>query len=416
MADWLLSAANAASSIGGTIIGNEYAIHHQEREQDFAASEAQKARNFNMEEAQKARQYNTAEREAVQQWNLEQWERENEYNSPEQQMRRAVAAGINPNVAAQAITGSSNAGQVQSSPQSAAPASGPAATNPGSIAQGIGQNIANSVNTFWQNEMLRKNVEGKGIENFWAPKLNKKELEHMNSEIRKNLADEGWTKENTEKLAAMWPTELEVLKLTFQKAGEELNLLKEQVETEKKRQDEIDANIGNIEADTDNKKEEKAGITARSVIDQCKATLAENGIFLDSSLENNLISYFEKHGNIDGIVDPLISYGRRKGWQDAGFKGVDALIETLQWVFTVAGVGPSLSQAIKGLFTKAPKSMDGKRPIIIPDVSGDWKSPSSSMSMIKDIISKNKDKLPKEAGQVLDVIEQWQHLNGGMFD
>lgn len=47
-------------------------------------------------QAIKTRQWQTAEREASQQWQLEQWNRENEYNSPEAQKARLLAAGYSP--------------------------------------------------------------------------------------------------------------------------------------------------------------------------------------------------------------------------------------------------------------------------------------------------------------------------------
>ena len=168
--------------IGSTMLGNHLAKKQQEREQEFNAAEAEKARQFNADEAEKARDWQTQEREATQDWNLEQWNRENEYNSPEQQLARAMAAGINPNAAVQGISGSSNSGNVRSSAGSGAQASGPAATNPGSIAGSIADLVGNTVNNFWDNKVKRAQATGQNIENQYTPQIRESELRKADAE------------------------------------------------------------------------------------------------------------------------------------------------------------------------------------------------------------------------------------------
>lgn len=112
-----------------------FAIQQLEREQQFNAEQAQINRDFNSEQAQINRDYQTSERESVQQFNLDMWNLNNEYNSPVEQLKRAQAAGINPNaVLGSSVSGSVSGGAVRSSPMSGSAASGTPASSPGSIA------------------------------------------------------------------------------------------------------------------------------------------------------------------------------------------------------------------------------------------------------------------------------------------
>lgn len=154
---------------------------------DFNASEAQKARDFNSQESELARQYNTAEREAAQAWNLEQWERENEYNSPEAQMERFMAAGINPNAAMSMMSGG-QAGNVVTSGQSSGAASGPAASagSPsGSQASSVG--MSESVNNLLGNSVNNAlNAINMEKQNAWYDKRQQAEIEKIWSDVKLN--------------------------------------------------------------------------------------------------------------------------------------------------------------------------------------------------------------------------------------
>lgn len=57
-----------------------------------------KANEQNAELAAKQAEWNIKQQREQNAWNLEQWMRENEYNSPEMQMARLKAAGLNPNL------------------------------------------------------------------------------------------------------------------------------------------------------------------------------------------------------------------------------------------------------------------------------------------------------------------------------
>lgn len=224
-----------AGSIGGQYLGADLGSKQLEKEQEF-----------NHNESELARQYNTAEREATQQWNLEQWNRENEYNSPAAQLERAKAAGFNPNAAVEGISGSSNAGHIQSAPQS-----GPAASSPGSVAGNLMDLIGNSANSIMSNALVAEQVEGLKIDNLWKNKekdvayrqarqnLKNSELEGEEKKIALKLQKQLYKQNELEN-----PLKLSVLAEEINKLTAEQDLLKKQAATE-------DAKKVNLEANTD---------------------------------------------------------------------------------------------------------------------------------------------------------------------
>lgn len=70
-----------------------------------------KTREFNREEAEKQRQWNEAMAEKQNAWNYEMWLKQNEYNSPEAQVERLRAAGLNPLY--YGLDGTGNAGALE---------------------------------------------------------------------------------------------------------------------------------------------------------------------------------------------------------------------------------------------------------------------------------------------------------------
>lgn len=152
------SAVGGVFNLIGSAINNRAEKKRAQEDREWNSAEAEKARQFNAEQAELSRDWQTEEREATQDWNLEQWNRENEYNSPAEQLKRAMEAGINPNSAIQGILGHSQSGEVRTSPQSGAQASGPAASGKMSMAPTIGQLLGQSVNSFWQNQLMEAQV------------------------------------------------------------------------------------------------------------------------------------------------------------------------------------------------------------------------------------------------------------------
>lgn len=100
--------SNAMNTLGGTASGIAGII--QGKKNRKAAKEiAQMQYDSTIEGINLQNEANRELAEYQNEWNLAQWNRENEYNSPEQQMARLKAAGLNPNLAYNmATTGNAN--------------------------------------------------------------------------------------------------------------------------------------------------------------------------------------------------------------------------------------------------------------------------------------------------------------------
>ena len=104
------------------------------------------------------------------QWNLDQWNRENEYNLPENQKARLLAAGINPALAMQGASGVGQAGSSPSSASAPSPASPSGASAPSLNLQrpdygaGFAQ-LSSAVNSYFDNKMKSVQSEGYGLDN-----------------------------------------------------------------------------------------------------------------------------------------------------------------------------------------------------------------------------------------------------------
>lgn len=135
---------------------NKWALKEQQNYQSF---QNQIGRDWSEEMMAKANQ-----------WNLDQWNRENEYNLPENQKARLLAAGINPYLALQ---GASSVGQAASSPSSASapsPASPAAVSAPSLNLQrpdyGTGfAMLSSAVNSYFDNKVKSEQAEGYGLDN-----------------------------------------------------------------------------------------------------------------------------------------------------------------------------------------------------------------------------------------------------------
>ena len=299
--------------IASTWMGNRAAKKQQKAEHEFNAKEAEKARQFNSEEAEKSRDWQTSEREATQQWNLEQWNRENEYNSPEAQLQRAMAAGINPNAAVQGISGSSNAGNVRSSAGSGAQASGPAASSSGSIAGSLAELVGNTVNNFWDNNVKRAEATGKDIDNAYKPQINEAELKKADAEANKLLADTKLSEEQRKSviqsmnvIAMKTPLEIQAIVAGINEVVASTDLIKEQTETEDAQQKVLEAQEANIEQDTENKKKEGDILGHESTIKSIQAGLAEQGIVAGYNDIQSLFIAAKSGVDIGSLVNPYL--------------------------------------------------------------------------------------------------------------
>jgi hypothetical protein len=136
---------------------NKWALQEQQK---FQSDQAQLGRDWSEEMMSKANQ-----------WNLDQWNRENEYNLPENQKARLLAAGINP---ALAMQGASSVGQAASSPSSA---SAPSPASPSGASalslnlqrpdygSGFAQ-LSSAVNSYFENKQKSTVTEGYGLDNI----------------------------------------------------------------------------------------------------------------------------------------------------------------------------------------------------------------------------------------------------------
>lgn len=129
----------ALSLLGGTgipIIGGAASALsnwiESEMSEDDAKEQHQDDLDWQHDEAQINRDFQTSEREAAQKFDLDMWNLNNEYNSPEQQVERLIAAGINPASA----FGSGNS-VATSSPVTTSPMSGSMAGTPNGFASSL---------------------------------------------------------------------------------------------------------------------------------------------------------------------------------------------------------------------------------------------------------------------------------------
>ena len=94
-------------------------------------------------------------------YQTQMWNETNEYNSPQKQKERLLAAGINPS----AVFGNGSMAEASNlSAPSANPAVG-AHVEPVNYAAGIGEGISNGLNAFFDSQLKNKEIERKGYEN-----------------------------------------------------------------------------------------------------------------------------------------------------------------------------------------------------------------------------------------------------------
>jgi hypothetical protein len=161
---------SGGAALGGTVASGIASGKMNKRAVKYNKWALQEQQNFQSNQAQLGRDWSEEMMSKANQWNLDQWNRENEYNLPENQKARLLAAGINP---ALAMQGASGVGQAGSSPSSAAapsPAS-PSGTSAPSLnlqrpdyGSGFAQ-LSSAVNSYFDNKMKSVQSEGYGLDN-----------------------------------------------------------------------------------------------------------------------------------------------------------------------------------------------------------------------------------------------------------
>lgn len=349
----------------------EYNTGEREAAQSYNTSEREAAQGYNTSEREAAQAYNTSEREAAQQWNLDMWNLENAYNDPRAQMERMVAAGINPNAVASGMAGNGSiAGSVASSSgasisgassspgsvsgASSSAGSGSLATTP-SIAGFIGQNIANSANTLWQNLAMQKEVSGKQLDNDMKEKelgvfdedhyLSHEQIKASIAEMNKNVEDKDadikLKDQQLEFLADMNPVQLKTANAMYSKVSAEVRQIDQQIENLKKQYSLTDAQIRNLNADTVKKgaeteligsqqdltESEKALTDLRSlyqekenIVKGLEAGAAEQGISFSAPDFWNMYNYERATGQnaVDTLMKASNKQERKRVWRQVG--------------------------------------------------------------------------------------------------
>lgn len=429
------SAAETASSLAATAVENnkdrkwnaeqaqinrDYQTSERQASQMYNTSEREAAQKFNREEAAKNRDWQTAEREATQEWNLEQWNRENEYNSPEAQMERMMAAGINPNVAAQQIAGAapgtvrSSAGSgsqaAGSSPGHSSGMSGNVATsnvNPGSL----GEIISGSVNSLWQNLYMQQQIAGQKKDNMMKDKelgvfdeqfqLNKKEIQARVSEMNKNVQDKDADIKLKEQqlyfLEDMNPVQLQTAKIMYTRVSTEIRQIDQQIKNLKKEYELTDEQISNMSADTAKKEAETSLIGAQeeltnsdkalrdlqglyqqkeNIVKDLEVSAAEQGISFSGPDFWNLYNYEQKTGQNPAktLMKPTMKVERKRAWRQTGHNLIEATGKGLinagaSWISNPLGMSGAFGS--KGIGNWNPSKMSQGN----TNYNSDWSLP-----------------------------------------
>lgn len=222
--------ANVFSSLfGSKSSGPSSSQLHKNAMEQLAAEQ-----KFNAEQAELARRYNTSERLAAQAYQSDEWDRQFEitsaYNSPEAQVARMRAAGLNPN----ALYEGADAGSASVSPLSSSGATSPMASSP---------SIAGSMlNYDLQRDYLSaqtSNVEANTLRQLYdlgfAKKTEEQRIAEIDANIKKTsvetnkIAHEiGWGDVDSEIQKGMynWYSQLSSEDIKLKK--EQLNLLRNQ--------------------------------------------------------------------------------------------------------------------------------------------------------------------------------------------
>lgn len=242
---------------GGEMLGNAA--------DSASASKQHKAdQYFNAEQAQLNRDFQRQERLETQQFNIDMWNMNNEYNSPAEKLKRAEAAGINPNAVVGELGGAS------ASPVTSAPMSGSQAQSTSSLASSVLTQDAMLSKLIAETNNIKADTKNKEYEYTWNTMTEKERLKQLrkqnvlltNQAIKTSLESAGIKINNDIALGTYeWfckKSEEEINILT-----EQLNVLRNQAlniakDTEVK-DSQISVNaatVDSLKADTDKTKEE----------------------------------------------------------------------------------------------------------------------------------------------------------------
>lgn len=295
------------------LIGTHQAQEQQDDEMDWSAGQARLNREFQR-----------SERLETQQFNVDMWNMYNEYNTPANQLKRGMQAGINPNAI---INGLST---VSDHVVSSSPMNGSQAQFPGSIADGLLSLNPEILSMFTQSMKTLSEKEGQDISNRYAPVINDQMIRKADAEIGDLAAKKGFTEEQTKQMKELFP-------LLKGKNLQELEKLKADVKVSLQQYEKLvaDTNLANQQA----------------AIAEWKIQFRERfGVAPDSGL-------------IDGIIQLATS-------EEKGAETAEALFDT---VFSMLGgilKGAANNIFIKPINALSEKVRGGKTPNVVYTADG----------------------------------------------
>lgn len=185
---------------------------------DKAQLQLTQEQQFNAQQAQLNRDFQRDERLAAQEWNTEMWNLNNEYNSPAEQLKRAQAAGINPNALfANGVDGAGSASPVETSPMSGTPTAGTP-----SIANAILTHDALLQQMMAQTELTNAQAESQKYDLSWNKLTEKERYRNLVAQSDKIFSDIGMNEFNKEQQKTL-------LRFTAAKTDAEIKVMSEQL-------------------------------------------------------------------------------------------------------------------------------------------------------------------------------------------
>lgn len=234
---------------------------HEYGQREYQSDEREASQGFQSNEAYLARLFQQDERVASQQWSEDMWRTQfnmtNAYNTPNEQMKRMIAAGINPNTAALSINGGmAQAGATPAVSEPSASMAGAASGQSAPPAQAttlamseVAKNAKEAELAEAEKKKVTNEAEILTIDKEYRPYLNEANLGSLYSGIELSRANGRLSDEQAKQVREMLPllkgkTVEEIgnlLEASKQMAAdterlkEEANVLRQQIEVERAR-------------------------------------------------------------------------------------------------------------------------------------------------------------------------------------
>ena len=188
------------------------------------------------------------------------------YQSPQAIMQQMIDAGINPNAAAQGISGSGPASMMNTASQ-VTPDFGAIGSDAVNAYYGAKIADAQEENIKADTDYTRSKTVGQDIENDWSPEQFRTAIAEALSRITKNDTDSKYVEEQTRQLIEMFPDQKELLHFKVEE-------VKEMVEKIKKERDVMDQEIRESESRIGVNGAQKAKLDSETAINNF---ILENG-------------------------------------------------------------------------------------------------------------------------------------------